>query len=77
MSKPLPEPSAPTPNAEAASAARRLRPVQAAPAQRDPREDGCIEERLGGSIHPSQGCVGWCYCEHACLCASHIICLVK
>ena len=52
MIKPIPEQSVLTPKADAASAARRLRPTQAAPAQRDPREDGCIDERLGGCITP-------------------------
>jgi hypothetical protein len=53
MIKPIPEQSEPTPKADAATAARRLRPVQAAPSRRDPRCDGCIDERLGGSITPS------------------------
>jgi len=48
MIKPIPEQSEPTPEADAATAARRLRPPQAAPAQRDPREDMCIDECLGG-----------------------------
>jgi hypothetical protein len=42
--------SEPTPDArtvaDAASPAR-LRPAQAPPAQRDPREEGCIDEHLG------------------------------
>jgi hypothetical protein len=46
MIKPIPEQSKPTPKADAAIAARRLRPAQAVPAQRDPRADGCIDERL-------------------------------
>ncbi len=57
MIKPIPEQSEPTPEADAATAARRLRPAQAAPAQRDPRSDECIDECLGGSISPSQACV--------------------
>jgi hypothetical protein len=48
MIKPIPDQSEPTPKADAATAARRLRPAQAAPAQRDPREDMCIDEGLGG-----------------------------
>ena len=43
MIKPIPDQSEATP-----TAARRLRPVQAAPTQRDPREDMCIDECLGG-----------------------------
>jgi hypothetical protein len=45
MKNPIPEQSEPTPKAEAATTAR-LRPAQAAPVQRDPREDGCINEQL-------------------------------
>jgi hypothetical protein len=45
MNKPIHGLSEPTP--KVATAARRLRPTQAAPVQRDPREDGCIDEQLG------------------------------
>jgi hypothetical protein len=66
MKNPVPEQSEPTPKADAATAVRRLRPTQAAPAQRDPRADGCIDERLGGSA-PS-----WAAgCARLCSVASH------
>jgi hypothetical protein len=82
MSK-LPEDAIePTPEAQtvadAATQARRLRPSPAAPVERDPRADGCIDEHLGGSITPatnvtvgnsfnclsfSQQTRGQCFCE--------------
>ncbi len=53
MIQPIPETSAPTQKAEASPWTRRLRPIPAAPARRDPRADGCIEERLAGGITAS------------------------
>jgi hypothetical protein len=70
MIKPIPDESEPTPEAhagaDAATAARRLRPPQAAPAQRDPREDMCIDECLGG-IGPAYGQRRFEPCELCCV----------
>ena len=60
MIKPIPESQEPTPKADAATAARRLRPAQAVPAQRDPRADGCIDERLGACT-PCRPGLRFCY----------------
>ena len=66
MIKPIPEQSAAT--------ADRLRPSQAAPVQRDPREDGCIDECLGGigaswtiCTTPTVSCGEICRCDLCCL----------
>ena len=57
MMNPKSKVSEPPSRGDAATAARRLRPTQAAPAQRDPRADGCIDERLdGGTL--SAACKG-------------------
>ena len=62
MSEPTPEAHA---VADAATAARRLRPAQAAPAQRDPRADGCIDECLVPSIVTFRCEPCPCVCDHA------------
>jgi hypothetical protein len=69
MIKPSPDQSEPTP-----TAARRLRPVQAAPARRDPREDMCIDECLGGigaarraKILMTVSCGEICGCDLCCV----------
>jgi hypothetical protein len=55
MINPIPQLSEPTSKVDAAAPARRLRPTQAAPAQRDPRAEGCIDEYLGGTMPAALG----------------------
>jgi hypothetical protein len=70
MKNPIPEQSEPALKTDVVTAARRLRPTQAAPAQRDPRADGCIDERLGG-FTPSDCACGPAGCAGACSAASY------
>ena len=59
MMNPKSKVSEPPSRGDAATAARRLRPTQAAPAQRDPRADGCIDKRLDGSTLSCWGAYAW------------------